>query len=44
MDTSVGKTPETGAVPCTGIQFLPVHPSGDGAIPREGIEGDEWGT
>ncbi len=44
IDTSVGKTPETGAASCTGVQFSPVHPSGSGAIPSEGIEGDEWDT
>ena len=36
------KTPETGAASCAGIYAGPVQPSGCGAMPSEGIEGDEW--
>jgi len=36
--------PETGAVPCIGVSSYPMQPSGCGAIPNEGIQGDEWGT
>jgi hypothetical protein len=39
---SAGKTPETGAKSCLGIVEGPVQPPGCGAIPSEGIEGDEW--
>jgi len=40
--SSAGKTPGTGAVSCVGIVRWPAHPSGCGAIPSEGIQGDEW--
>jgi hypothetical protein len=36
-DTSAGKTPETGAVSCTGIVYVLVQPPGCGAMPSEGI-------
>ena len=39
-----GKTPETGAASCAGIFAGPAHPPGCGAMPSEGIEGDEWGA
>jgi hypothetical protein len=41
-ESSVGKTLETGATFCVGIVKGPMQPSGCGAMPSEGIEGDEW--
>ena len=38
------KTPVTGAAPRRGITHWPVQPLGRGAMPSEGIEGDEWGA
>jgi hypothetical protein len=38
---STGKTPVTGAIPCVGIPALPVQLPGYGAMPSEGIQGDE---
>jgi hypothetical protein len=43
-DSSIGKTSETGAMLCIGIKSLLVQPPGCGAIPSEGIQGDEWGV
>lgn len=37
-----GKMSESGAMPCPGNAWLPGQPPGRGAIPSEGIEGDEW--
>ena len=37
-----GKTPETGAVFCVGMVPLLMQPPGRGAMPSEGIQGDEW--
>src|SRR5205823_8211475 len=37
-----GKTPETGAVPCVDLVPGSTQPSGCGAMPSEGIQGDEW--
>ncbi len=42
--TSAGKTPETGAMLCDGIVDGPLQPPERGAMPSEGIEGDEWGA
>jgi hypothetical protein len=42
--TSAGKAFVTGATPCTSIITRPVHPPGCGAIPSEGMQGDEWGA
>ena len=39
-----GKTSETGAVSCAGIFAGSAQPPGCGAMPSEGIEGDEWGA
>jgi hypothetical protein len=41
---SAGKAPVTGATPCAGISRLPAQPLGCGAMPSEGIQGDEWGA
>jgi hypothetical protein len=40
--TSAGKTPETGAMLCDGIVEGPLQPPEHGAMPNEGIKGDEW--
>jgi hypothetical protein len=37
-----GKTPETGADPCCRIMRRLQQPLGYGAMPSEGIQGDEW--
>jgi hypothetical protein len=42
MRTSAGKTPETGAQPCGRKRVRLPQASGQGAIPSEGIKGDEW--
>ena len=42
--SSAGKTPETGAASCVGIGGRPTQPPGSGAMPSEGIQGDEWDT
>jgi putative transposase len=42
--TSAGKTPDTGAMSCIGIEWWPVQPPGRGAMPNKGIQGDEWGA
>jgi hypothetical protein len=42
--SSIGKTSDTGADPCVDMTAWSTHPSGGGAIPNEGIEGDEWGA
>ncbi|GLI02905.1 hypothetical protein Pa4123_81830 [Phytohabitans aurantiacus] len=34
----------TGAVSCVGIADLPTQPPEHGAMPSEGIQGDEWAT
>lgn len=41
---STGKTSETGAVSCPGLMPDPRQPSGNGAMPNEGIQGYEWGA
>ena len=41
-DPSAGKAPETGVTLCDGIVSLPTQPLERGAMPSEGIEGDEW--
>jgi len=41
-ETSAGKALGTGATFCVGIVEGPMHPSERGAMPSEGIEGDEW--
>jgi hypothetical protein len=35
------KTPETGVTSCTDMKIGSVQPPGCGAIPNEGIQGDE---
>ncbi len=40
--SSAGKTPVTGAASCIGMVMWPVQPPGRGALPSEGIKGDEW--
>jgi hypothetical protein len=35
-------TSETGALLCDGIDFALSQPSERGAMPSEGIQGDEW--
>jgi hypothetical protein len=42
MQPSAGKTPETGATLCAGMMPGSAQPSGRGAMPSEGIQGDEW--
>ena len=43
--TPAGKTPETGAGPCTRvIRYLAQPFPGCGAMPSEGIQGNEWGA
>jgi hypothetical protein len=37
-------TPVIGATTCAGIVKGPVQPLGRGAMPSEGIQGDEWGA
>ena len=37
-------TSETGATFCVGISSRSAQPLGRGAIPSEGIQGDEWDT
>jgi hypothetical protein len=40
--TPAGKMPETGAAPCGRVhRYLP-QPPGRGAMPSQGIQGDEW--
>jgi hypothetical protein len=39
---SAGKTPDTGATLCDGLVVRPSQPSGRGALPDEGNQGDEW--
>jgi hypothetical protein len=39
---SVGKTPETGVMPCVDIGGWSAQPPGYEAMPNEGIQGDEW--
>jgi hypothetical protein len=41
-EPSVGKIPETGAMLCADIVEGSVHLSERGAMPSEGIQGDEW--
>ena len=41
-DASVGKAPDTGVTLCDGIVAGPSQPSGRGALPSEGNQGDEW--
>ena len=41
-DASVGTTPDTGAMLCDGMVGRPLQPSGRGALPSEGNQGDEW--
>jgi hypothetical protein len=41
MIPSAGKTPETGATPCIGNVGQLMQPPGRGAMPSEGIQGDE---
>ena len=43
-ETSAGKAPVTGAMLCDGIVEGPSQPPERGAMPSEGIEGDEWGA
>ena len=38
---SAGKASETGATPCDGVESDPTQPSGRGALPNEGNQGDE---
>ncbi len=40
--TPTGKTPVTGASPCSKFQMCLPQPFGVGAMPSEGIQGDEW--
>ena len=42
--TSVGMAPDADVTPGAGIVKGPVQPSGCGAMPNEGIQGDEWGA
>ena len=42
--TSVGMAPDADVTPGAGIVPVPVQPSGCGAMPNEGIQGDEWGA
>ena len=42
MRTPAGKTHETGAQPCGRMLVRLLQASGQGAIPSEGIKGDEW--
>ena len=42
--TSIGTTPETDARLVLTVLVRPGHPSRRGAMPSEGIEGDEWGA
>ena len=42
MIPSAGKTPETGATSCIGNVGQLMQPPGRGAMPSEGIQGDEW--
>jgi len=39
-----GKTPETGAAPLRRRLVLGDATSGERAMPKEGSQGDEWGT
>ena len=41
-ETSAGKIPETGATICVDIVERSMQPSDRGAMPSEGIQGDEW--
>ncbi len=41
---SAGNAPATGATPCADIWVLSAQPLGRGAMPSEGIQGDEWGA
>ena len=41
-ETSAGKIPETGAMLCIDIVERSMQPSERGAMPSEGIQGDEW--
>ena len=41
QDPSAGKTLDTGATLCDGILRVPLQPSGCGALPSEGNQGDE---
>lgn len=38
------KMPETGAAPCDGFVPWSTQPPERGAMPSEGIQGDEWGA
>ena len=42
--SSAGKAPVTGATSCAGILVLSAQPLERGAMPSEGIQGDEWGA
>jgi hypothetical protein len=42
IDASVGTTPDTDAMLCDGMGGWPSQPSGHGALPSEGNQGDEW--
>ena len=42
--TPAGKTPETGAAPAPGRTGACRNPPGRGAMPSEGIQGNEWGA
>ena len=43
-DTSAGKTHETGATSCVDFVRGSTQPPGSGAMPSEGIQGDESAT
>ena len=38
------KDARTGAVPCVDVPDSSTQPPGRGAMPSEGIQGDEWAT